>query len=233
MSRASSFLGVFPSFRLRFAFPGGRGAQPGQWWGDGARPGPCPDPRGAAALPVRRLGANQSVPAELRVAVPVAPERVRVSAWGAMSGDVHRATRYTRSTTPSGTTDPGGHGSARRVGTRRCPEPTGEGSWRAQHGVESPGHSSRRSSLGPPSLLLPCVTEWHLLLRPNHLAAKVASPTSVSRYAQHNHFLACGPFPSWAAQRSWSSFPTRQQHQLQLLISSGCNPGWSRASGSC
>lgn len=102
MSRASSFLGVFPSFRLRFAFPGGRGAQPRQWWGDGARPGPCPDPRGAAALLVRRLGANQSVPAELRVAVLVAPERVRVSAWGAMSGDVHRGTRYTRSATPRG-----------------------------------------------------------------------------------------------------------------------------------
>lgn len=128
---------------------------------------------------------------------------------------------------PSGTTDPGGHGSARRVATRRCPEPTGEGSRRAQHGAESPGHSSRRSSLGPPSLLLPCVTEWHLLLRPNHLAAKVASQTSVSCYAQHNRFLARSPFPSWAAQRSWSSFPARQQHQLQLLISSGCNPGWS------
>lgn len=27
--------------------------------------------------------------------------------------------------------------------------------------------------------------------------------------------------------------PTRQQHQLQLLISSGCDPGWNRVRGSC
>ena len=72
MSRASSFLGVFPSFRLRFAFPHGRGAQSGRRREAGTRPGPCRNPLGAAA-PVRRLRANRSILAELSAAAQAAP----------------------------------------------------------------------------------------------------------------------------------------------------------------
>lgn len=65
-----------PSFRLRFAFPRGRGARSGRWWEAGARPGPCHHLLGAAA-PVQQLRANPNVPAELNAAIPAAPGKGR------------------------------------------------------------------------------------------------------------------------------------------------------------
>lgn len=86
-----------------------------------------------------------------------------------------------------------------------------------------------------PSLTLPRSAPHHPVAfsAEAKLVAKVASLTSDPCYTKPNHFLAQGAFPSCVIQCSWSSFPTRQQHQLQLLISSGCNLGWSQARGSC
>ena len=162
-----------------------------------------------------------------------------VSAWGEMSRDVHRGTACARSATPSGTTNPPATAALARWephGTLNPHVLLGEGSRRAQQGAESPGHSSRGSGHSPPSLTppaLPRTTQRHLLPRPNRLAAEAASLTSDPHYTQPNHFLAQGPFRSWVIRCSWSSIPTRQQHQLRLLISSGCNPGWNQVRGSC
>lgn len=133
---------------------------------------------------------------------------------------------------------PPGHSSARQVGTQGCPKSTravgrglvvnaaGRGKPRTQlEGVWT------QPSLTPPAL--PCTTQRHLLLRPNRSVAKAATPTSDPHHTQPNRFLAHGPFQSWVIWCSWSSFPTRQQHQLQLLISSGWNPGWNQVRGSC
>lgn len=106
----------------------------------------------------------------------------------------------------------------------------GEGSLRGQRGGDSPGHG-RGSGHGPPSP--PALHRLrHLWPRPNLLVADVASLTPTHMKAAQP-LSGPRPFPSWVIWHSWSSFPTRQQHQLQHLISSGCNPGWNQVRGSC
>lgn len=236
MSRASSFLGVFPSFCRRFAFPRSPGLSPG----GGGRPAPAPVPAATPLVHLPRFSGLEQTELSWRSRARPSGQprgRVGVSAWGAISGDVHRGTMHAGGATPSGPTNPSGHGSAHRGGTHRRPE-----SMRCwERALGKRGRVRRAQSTareGPATALphppaLPHTTQRHLLLRPNHLVAEAASLTSDPRYTQPNHFLAHSPFPSWVIQRSWSSFPTRQQHQLQLLISSGCHLGWSQVRGSC
>jgi len=130
MSRASSFLRVFPSFRPCFVFPGGT------WWEAGARPAPRPDPLGAAA-PVWRLRVNWSIPVELSGAVWAAP-----GVRGLCPGCDEQGCAA-----PLGTTNPPDHGSARGAATCRCPESVCR--WERAPGER--GGVRRASSHGPPS----------------------------------------------------------------------------------
>lgn len=196
MSRASSFLGVFPSLCLRLACRCGRGL--------GAQLA------GAAACPgAVQLLEHWDILLELRVPLgslgraQVCPEQ----GWaqGCWEWD------------PQGTPTPPGHSSAHQVGTCRCPRLAG---------AVGRGVPARAGGCGQPR------TQQRVLPRPNHLVADVASPTPTHIKAAQL-FPGPRPFPSWVIWHSWSSFPTRQQHQLQLLISAGCNPGWNQVRGSC
>lgn len=182
--------------------------------GAGAHPGPCPNPLDAAA-PVQRLRANRGVPGEPHVA-----RRVRVSARGAMSRDMRGGTTCARSATPSGTIDPCQRSPG---GNRWCSEATcavGTGLLASAAGCGEP--RAQPEGVQPqPTLLLPYTSKWHLLPRPNHLVAKVASPTSAPHHTQPERFLDYGPFLSWVIGCSWISFPTANSISCSFLSALG------------
>lgn len=128
---------------------------------------------------------------------------------------------------------PPGHSSARQVGTCWCPRSTGAGGREVPARAAGWGQPRARQGVRPWPSLTPCpAPPAAFAAKAKLLVANVASLTPTHMKAAQP-LSGPRPFPSWVIWHSWSSFPTRQQHQLQLLISSGCNPGWNQVRGSC
>lgn len=126
MSRASSFLRLFPSLLLRVP----RWPQ-GSAWGGSVCPGPCPDP--LVQLPPFSSSEQSGASRQSRACLCPSgrPGRVRVSARGAMSRDVHGGTRFARSVTPQGPLTPQAMAAPTRWEPDGAPNPRvglGEGS---------------------------------------------------------------------------------------------------------
>lgn len=160
MSRASSFLGVFPlPFASASRFPAAVGLSPG----GGGRLAPAPVPATTSLVRLPQFSSSEQT--QMSRQSRMRPSRQPRGRAGLCPGCDERGCARGYHTCPAcnllGDHLPTHQAIAAlaRWEPNGAPNPrvlSGEGSWRARQDVESPGRSSRGSGRSPPSPPLPC-----------------------------------------------------------------------------